>query len=61
MTSPLNQPPASQKQPIHNPLIQMLLRLRCHPAAVCRVQHLQHRQRAHHRALALRQAHAAAG
>lgn len=38
VASPLNQPPASQKQPIHNPLIQMPLWVRCHPAAVCRMQ-----------------------
>lgn len=33
VTSPLNQPPASQKQPIHSPLIQMPLRVRSHPKA----------------------------
>ncbi len=35
MTSPFNQPPASQKQPINHPLIQVPFRVRCHPAAVC--------------------------
>lgn len=51
-TSPLKQPPASQKQPIHNPLIQMPLRVSRYPASVCSMQHFQHRQRPHHRALA---------
>lgn len=58
-TGPLKQPPARQKQPIHHPLIQMPLRVSRHPAAICGVQHLQHGQRPHHRALAPREADSA--